>query len=155
GKRVRSDCIVILPGLLGDLSVDRTRMIAQALLAAGHHALAVELRGYGRTGREQPHVFYNFGVQETEGLETIAEWAQAMPDIDRTGLIGFCWGANHALLAAWDDGRSADDVSVAARLRPFLRARDQALPEGYAFLAAASGENIGAGESIGRARTDK
>jgi predicted alpha/beta-fold hydrolase len=136
GKRVKADCIVILPGLLGDLSVDRTRMIAEALVANGHHALAVELRGYGRTNREQPSVFYNFGVQETDDLQTIAEWAQAKPEVDRTGLIGFCWGANHVLLAAWDDGREANHVSVSARLQPFMRPRDKEQHDVFAFAVA-------------------
>lgn len=133
GKPIKADCIVILPGLLGDLSVDRTRTIAQALVANGHHALAVELRGYGRTSREQPDVYYNFGVQETEDLQTIAEWAQAKPEVNRTGLIGFCWGANHVLLAAWDDGRPANHVSVAGRLKPFMRPRGGGQPDVSAF----------------------
>lgn len=136
GKRLKADCIVILPGLLGDLSVDRTHMIAQALLARGHHALAVELRGYGRTSREQPDVFYNFGVQETDDLKTIAEWAQTRPEVDRTGLIGFCWGANHVLLAAWNEGRAPDHVSIAPRLKPYLRPMNTAAPDASALPAA-------------------
>jgi predicted alpha/beta-fold hydrolase len=141
GTRLKADCIVILPGLLGDLSVDRTRVIAQALRASGHHALAVELRGYGRTSREQPDVYYNFGVQETEDLRTIAEWAQARPEVDRTGLIGFCWGANHVLLAAWDEGRSPDHVSIAPRLKPHLRTANDA--PGGSFALAATGAAVG------------
>src|SRR5262249_9133398 len=33
-----------------------------------------------------------------------------------TGLIGFCWGANAALLAAWYDGRSPNDPSISERV---------------------------------------
>ncbi len=124
GAPIRSDCIVILPGLLGDLSVDRTQRIAEALVASGLHALAIEIRGYGRTNEEQPDVYYNFGLRETDDLLAIAEWLQARPDVRRTGMIGFCWGANHALLAAFEDGRPADHPCVNARLRPFLRPRD-------------------------------
>lgn len=128
GAVIRSDCIVILPGLLGDLSVDRTQRIAEALVARGLHALAIEVRGYGRTDADQPNVYYNFGVRETEDLQAVAEWLQARPDVRRTGAIGFCWGANHALLAAWDDGRRADHPSVNAALRPYLRPRDSVGP---------------------------
>lgn len=128
GAAIRTDCIVILPGLLGDLSVDRTQRIAEALVARGLHALAIEVRGYGRTDAAQPDVYYNFGVRETEDLLAVAEWLQARPEVRRTGLIGFCWGANHALLAAWDDGRRADHPSINATLRPYLRQRDSAEP---------------------------
>lgn len=126
GKPIRSDCIVILPGLLGDLSVERTRTLALALRDAGLHALAIELRGFGRTDERFPNVYYNFGVLETGDLMAVAEWLQARPEVRRTGLIGFCWGANHALLAAWDDGRADDHPSVSARLKPCLRPRSGA-----------------------------
>ncbi|MBI5863827.1 MAG: alpha/beta fold hydrolase [Planctomycetes bacterium] len=121
GRPALADCIVVLPGLLGDLSVERTRTIANALVKSGLHVLAIELRGYGRTDAEQPNVYYNFGVLETGDLLAIAQWLQAKPEVRRTGLIGFCWGANHALLAAWDDGRADEHVSVSPHLAPFLR----------------------------------
>lgn len=121
GERIVSDCIVILPGLLGDLRPQRTRYLAEALRANGLHVLALELRGCGRTDGRHPNVYYNFGVLETGDLLAAAEWLQAMPEVRRTGLVGFCWGANHALLAAWEDGRSERHASVARRLAPYLR----------------------------------
>ena len=38
----------------------------------------------------------------------VSEWLQAQPHIRRTGLVGFCSGANEALLTAWHYGRPAD-----------------------------------------------
>lgn len=121
GRPLRGDCIIVLPGLLGDLHVERTRTIAEALVNAGLHALAVELRGAGRTDAVQPTLAYTFGVLETGDPLAVAEWLQSLPDVRRTGVIGFCWGANLALLAAWEDGRGPAPSSVTQRLRPHLR----------------------------------
>jgi predicted alpha/beta-fold hydrolase len=118
-----ADCIVIIPGLLGDNAVRRTRDIGFALRDVGRHVLALELRGFGQTEARYPDVPYNFGVLETGDLLAVAEWLQEKPFVRDTGLMGFCWGANHALLAAWEDGRPADDPIVVAALRPYLRAR--------------------------------
>jgi pimeloyl-ACP methyl ester carboxylesterase len=43
--------------------------------------------------------------------------------VRRTGLVGFCWGANEALIAAWEDCRDDEHLSITARLRPLLRPR--------------------------------
>ncbi len=118
-----SDCIVLIPGLLGNNSLQRTREIARALRDSGLHVLALELRGFGQTEARQPDVFYTFGVLETGDLLAVAEWLQEKSYVRETGLIGFCWGANHALLAAWEDGRRPDDPIVAEHLRPYLRPR--------------------------------
>ncbi len=120
-RPIAADCIVVLPGLFGTLEVERTRAIVAALRDSGRHALAIELRGYGRTAEVQPQVSSTFGVLETGDLLALAEWLQARPEVERTGLIGFCWGANLALLAAWEDGRSAADRNVSPRLAPLLR----------------------------------
>lgn len=119
-----TDCIVVLPGLLGDLAVKRSRDLARALVDAGHHVLALELRGFGQTERRFPDVYYTFGVLETGDLLAVDEWLQQRPYVRGTGLIGFCWGANHVLLAAWEDGRADDRPSVAPELRTRLRPRD-------------------------------
>ncbi len=107
GAIVQADCIVLLPGLLGDNAIYRTRDLAAALLSRGHHVLAVELRGHGQTDARLPHVCYTFGVLETVDLMRVSEWLEAMPHVRRTGLIGFCWGGNLGLLAAWYDGWTA------------------------------------------------
>ncbi|QOJ13216.1 MAG: hypothetical protein HRU75_00575 [Planctomycetia bacterium] len=121
GAPIVADCIVILPGLLGDNGVLRTRDIAAGLRANGFHALALEQRGHGQTERRFGHVAYTWGALETGELLAVSEWLTAQPSVRRTGLIGFCWGANHALLAAWEDGRGADDRGVPERLAPLQR----------------------------------
>ncbi|MBK8913260.1 MAG: alpha/beta fold hydrolase [Phycisphaerales bacterium] len=121
GAPLVTDCIVILPGLLGDNGVLRTRDIAAGLRANGFHALALEQRGHGQTERRFGHVAYTWGALETGELLAVSEWLTAQPMIRRTGLIGFCWGANHALLTAWEDGRGADDRGVPKRLAALQR----------------------------------
>lgn len=112
-----SNCIVLLPGLMGHNDISRTRDLAQALIAAGHHVLAVELRGHGQTDTRYPDLGYNFGVTEVEDLMIVSEWLEDRPHIHSTGMIGFCWGANEAMISAWFDGRTTDDPSLSPRLR--------------------------------------
>lgn len=117
-----ADCIVLLPGLLGDNGVLRTRDIACALRTAGFHVLALEQRGHGQTEARYPNIPYTWGAFETGDLLAVSEWLQDMPQVRRTGLVGFCWGANHALVAAWEDGRRDDDPDAAApRMRAMQR----------------------------------
>ncbi|HKQ46837.1 MAG TPA: alpha/beta fold hydrolase [Phycisphaerae bacterium] len=122
-----ADCIVLLPGLLGHNGSRRTRDLTAALVGAGLHVLAIELRSHGQTGVKYPDVYYNFCTIETRDLMIVSEWLQSRPHIRRTGLIGYCWGANQALLAAWFDGRSESHPSLtpgmASALGPVSAAR--------------------------------
>jgi predicted alpha/beta-fold hydrolase len=116
GKPIDSDCIVLLPGLLGDNMRLRTRDICMGLRDAGFHTLALEFRGHGQAEAKHPEVFYNFGALETPDMMVVAEWLQDKPYIRRTGIVGFSWSANIALLSAWEDGRAVDDPMVSSRL---------------------------------------
>jgi len=103
--------------------VTRTRDLALALRDRGFHVLALELRGHGQTDRRYPNVFYTFGSLESQDLMRVSEWLEdRFSEVRRTGLIGFCWGGNLGILAAWFDGRQPDDPSIpdsiAARLAP-------------------------------------
>lgn len=123
GKVQLADCIVLLPGIWGDNGVLRTRDLANALRDSGFHVLALELRGHGQTEACFPDVHYTFGLMETQDLLKVSEWLQDhYPSIRRTGLIGFCWGGNLAILAAWYDGcggkHSSITPSVARHLDP-------------------------------------
>jgi predicted alpha/beta-fold hydrolase len=119
GDRVRdADCIVILPGIFGDLGVTRTRDLAEALVAAGHHALALEMRGAGRTEFRHPDKGFTFGVYESIDMIAIDEWLRSQPHVRRTGLVGYCWGANVAMLAAWIEAAGPGDPSVGDNVRP-------------------------------------
>ncbi len=124
GTPRHADCIVLIAGLFGDLAVQRTRDIGEALLSAGFHVLAVELRGLGRTGAQYPRVRYTYGGLEVGDLLAVDTWLQARSEVRETGLIGHCWGANLALLVAWEDGRSDSDPSVAPDFARHLRPRD-------------------------------
>lgn len=115
-----ADAIVILPGMLGDNRVLRTRDLAVALRLRGFHVLALELRGHGRTDQRTPQAAYTFSSLETVDLLAVSRWLRRQPHVDRTGLIGFCWGANHALCAAWYDGCHGEHVSIHPRLAAHL-----------------------------------
>lgn len=124
GRILKTDCIVLLPGLLGDNMRVRARDIGQLLTSAGHHVLSLEFRGHGQTEANDPSVAYNFGVLETGDLLEVAKWLEAKPHVTGTGMVGFSWSANIGLLAAWENGRSEGHPSVSARLQPHMRPRD-------------------------------
>ena len=121
GQPISADCIVLLPGLYGDNGVQRTKDLASALRRNGFHVLALELRSCGQTQRRYPLQTTSFGILETGDLLLVSEWVEALPRVERSGLIGFCWGGNIALLTAWADGREDDHPSVAAELKPYLQ----------------------------------
>lgn len=117
-----ADCIVILPGFFGDNCVKRTQALAQFLREAGFHVLALEMRGHGQTERTQPDVAYTFGVREADDLMHLADWLQARPHVRRTGLVGFCWSANVALLAAWYENHGEHDPDITPTIAAHLTA---------------------------------
>ena len=122
GQVVDADCIVILPGLFGDNGALRSRDVSVGLRNSGLHVLSLEPRGHGQVEAKYPNIYYTYGLMETQDLMDVSEWLQdTYPHVRRTGLVGFCWGANQALLAAWYDGRKVDDASITpavARLLP-------------------------------------
>lgn len=125
GRPIFSDCIILLPGLFGDNTTKRSRDLAIALRDSGLHVLSLEQRGHGRTRERFPDVPYTYGVFESGDLLAVAEWLQDRPEIGDTGVIGFCWGANTALLAAWQEGRSEADPHVPPKLASCLRPRSR------------------------------
>lgn len=107
GKVRSADAIVVLSGLLGDVGIQRIQQLSLGLLRAGHHVLALELRGAGQTERYYPHLAYTFGLLEGSDLVKVSDWLQAHPMIERTGLVAFCIGASHALTGLWEATRPA------------------------------------------------
>lgn len=102
GKRKQARCVVILPGFFGDHSVRRTRDMATALLDAGLHVLAVEIAGHGETEKKFPDVPYTFGYLEAKELLDVSQWVRtSFPEVTDTGLIGFSWGGNTALMSGY------------------------------------------------------
>jgi predicted alpha/beta-fold hydrolase len=121
GQAIQSNCVVLLPGYMGDNAILRTRDLAAALCQNGLHALALELRGHGQTERCYPDVYYTFGIIETQDLLHVSRWLKEEYECVRnTGLIGFCWGGNLGMLAAWMDGAGANHPSVSPYLARFL-----------------------------------
>ncbi len=121
GDRVReADCIVLLPGLLGNNGVKRTHDLARALVSHGFHVLAYEVRGHGLSDLRRPDVYYTFGALEARDLMVVSDWLEARPFVRRTGMIGFCWGANLALLAAWYENLPPGDPALSPRLAEHL-----------------------------------
>lgn len=118
-----ADCLIFVPGLFGDNTSPQTRAVCMALRERGFHVLALEERGAGLTEERYPSVPYAFGVLEAGDLLAVDEWLTERSDVRRTGIIGFCWGANTALLAAWEDGRRDDDPDVAPQISRQLRPR--------------------------------
>ena len=119
GRVTDADCIVILPGIRGDNNILRVRDLAVALRQSGFHVLTLEFRGTGMTDRRFPKYEYTWGILETDDLLVVADWLQAKPHVRRTGLVGYSWGANHAIMAAWAEGRTGDE-GIPPRLRKFL-----------------------------------
>ena len=121
GQAVRSNCVVILPGYLGDNRIARTRELAIGLRRSGIHALALELRGHGQTEQHHPEAYYTFGVLDTQDLLTVSRWLEETYDcVKGTGLIGFCWGGNVGMLAAWRDGSGIDHPSISPQIARHL-----------------------------------
>lgn len=120
GAIVDADCIVILPGFFGDNGVTRTRDMALFLRDCGFHVLALEIRGQGQTEARYPGIAHTFGVMETDDLMLVSDWLTDKTHVRRTGLIGYCWGANIALLTAWYEARAVNDPSISEHLAPHL-----------------------------------
>lgn len=121
GQPIDADCIVVLPGLFGDNGALRSRDVSLALRDCGFHVLSLEPRAHGQVEARYPNTYYTYGVMETQDLMDVSDWLEdTFPHVRRTGLIGFCWGANQALLAAWYDGRKPDDPSISPALARLL-----------------------------------
>jgi predicted alpha/beta-fold hydrolase len=121
GQVIDANCIVLLPGLWGDNGARRAVDLSTGLRRAGYHVLSLEPRAHGQTEARYPDIYYTYGVTEVQDLMKVSEWLQdSYPSVRKTGLIGFCWGANQALLAAWFDGRKPDDPSISPALARML-----------------------------------
>lgn len=101
GVALDAPCVIVLPGLLGCNDTFRTRDLCSAMRASGLHTLALETASHGQTVLRYPDVYYTFGALEAADLMIVSDWLTAKPHITATGLIGFCWGANEAIITAW------------------------------------------------------
>lgn len=117
GQIRSADCIVILPGLFGDNGILRSRDLAIALRQQGHHVLGLEYRGHGQTEANYPHIPYTWGAMDSDDLVRVSRWLKNLPQVRRTGLVGFSWSAAHAILLGWYAGSTADDPGITTELR--------------------------------------
>lgn len=132
GEVIPAPCIVILPGLFGDNGTIRMRDVSMGLQREGFHALSLELRGHGQTERRYPDIYYTFGVLETRDLLLVSDWLEdEVEGVTSTGIVGYCWGGNLALLAAWYDGCDDSHPSII----PAVAARLDDLPERRRYRA--------------------
>ncbi|MEE8169638.1 MAG: alpha/beta fold hydrolase, partial [Phycisphaerae bacterium] len=120
GEFRRADCIVILPGFFGDNGVLRSRDLSLALLDAGYHVLSLEMRACGQTEARYPGMPWACGVFDCPDLMAVSDWLERRPEVERTGLVGFCWGSTVALLTAWYDGCAPDDPSISPSIAGLL-----------------------------------
>lgn len=120
GQIIDAPCIIMQPALFGDNGVLRTRSIAMAMRAYGFHVLSIESRAHGQTEAKYPDSYSTWGILEADDLLVVADWAMNQPHVRETGLIGYCWGANIALLTAWHEARRGDDPLVSEHIKPFF-----------------------------------
>jgi len=131
-------CIILQPALFGDNGVLRTRDIATALRECGYHVLSIESRAHGQTEARYPDVYSTWGILEADDLLVVADWAMRLPHVQRTGLIGYCWGANIALLTAWHEARRGRDPLVSEVIKPYFSSEATAPPRFTAGIMAFS-----------------
>ena len=96
--------IVFTHGLFGTLDGIDTENQVEALRRAGHHVLAIEMRGHGETGVRHPEYAVSFGIRESSDLIAVAEWLKKTQGAKRVGLVSFSLTGYEALLTAWLDG---------------------------------------------------
>jgi predicted alpha/beta-fold hydrolase len=99
--------IVITHGLFGSLDGLDMANEVEALRRAGHHVLAMEMRGHGETNAEHPEYAVSFGINESADLLAVAQWLKTQHHATRVGLVSFSLTGYEALLTAWLDGTHA------------------------------------------------
>ena len=96
--------VVMTHGLFGSLDGPDVINHVQALRRAGHHVLAIEMRGHGQTQRSYPKCTMTFGLAESGDYLAVARWLKETQGAARVGLVSFSLTGYEALLAAWLDG---------------------------------------------------
>ena len=106
-REIPGSFIILTHGLFGSLDGYDIENHAQALRRAGHHVLAIEMRGHGETRCEHPEYAITFGVRESGDLLATTDWLRATHGAMRVGLVCFSLTGYESLLTAWLDGRHA------------------------------------------------
>ncbi len=106
GDEIPGSFVIITHGLFGTLDGLDMENHVQALRRAGHHVLALEMRGHGETNCCHPEYIISFGIYESSDLLAAARWLKAEHGAARVGLVSFSLTGYESLLAAWLDGNS-------------------------------------------------
>src|SRR5438309_1378946 len=77
GNEIPGSFVIVTHGLFGSMDGEDVRNHVQALRQAGHHVLALEMRGHGRTQIEHPEYIISFGIRECDDLLEAARWLKA------------------------------------------------------------------------------
>ena len=96
--------VIMTHGLFGSLDGVGVIDHVQALRRAGHHVLAIELRGHGQTQRCYPKCPMTFGLAESGDYLAVARWLKQTQGATRVGMVSFSLTGYEALLTAWLDG---------------------------------------------------
>jgi len=97
--------VIMTHGLFGSLDGYDVQNHVQALRRAGHHVLAMEMRGHGETQVDHPEYTISFGIRECGDLLAAARWLKTAHGATRVGLVSFSLTAYEALLSGWLDGK--------------------------------------------------
>src|SRR5271169_1437273 len=103
-QEIPGSYIVFTHGLFGSLDGVDNENEVEALRRAGHHVLAIEMRGHGETNCEHPEYTVSFGIRESSDFLAVAEWLKKEKGATRVGLVSFSLTGYEALLTAWLDG---------------------------------------------------
>ena len=96
--------VIITHGLFGTLDGKDVINHVQTLRRAGHHVLAIEMRGHGQTHFNHPEYGITFGIAESGDFLAAARWLKQTQGATRVGLVTFSLTGFEALLTAWLDG---------------------------------------------------
>jgi predicted alpha/beta-fold hydrolase len=98
--------VIITHGLFNkQAGIDQVNT-ASALRAFGHHVVAIDMRGHGKTRDKHPDAPITFGMDEGRDLIAVSRYLQERMGATRVGLLCFSFSGFEALNAAWIDGDS-------------------------------------------------
>jgi predicted alpha/beta-fold hydrolase len=104
-REIPGSYVIITHGLFGCLDGPLIGRQIETLRRAGHHVLAMEMRGHGMTHILHPDYPITFGQEDCCDFLAAARWLKSTHGATRVGLVSFSLTGFEALLAGWIDGR--------------------------------------------------
>jgi len=112
--------IIMTHGLFGSLDGADVMNQVQALRRAGHHVLAIEMRGHGMTSVAHPEYAMTFVIEDSCDLLAAARWLKSTHHATHVGLVSFSLTAFESLLVAWLDGTAPVTEFATLPFHPLL-----------------------------------